>query len=238
MSTKRVRSSILLMASLWLGGVASARAVEPGFYAGVTGGQVSFGLPQRNIDSILTKVLGLDPGFELLASPSQLDSAIDTHASGLSGLIGYRINRGLAVEVAYVDLGTLTYSASGTGVKFVEDVLTPIDFTADLETGVSGEALSLLVDLFPPNRWALFLRGGLFFARTKPSSRVSAGGIVSDLGFDSESSTDYLIGVGTTAHFTDRWSVRLEYERFLNVGNSPRTENDISLVSLGLLVEF
>lgn len=238
MEKKRTRICILLTAFLWLGTAPLARAAEPGFYIGITGGQTSFGLARREIDFKLTKTLGLDPGFELLASPSELHSEIDTHASGLTGLVGYRINRGFAVEAAYVNLGDLTYQASGTGVKFVEGILTPVAFTADLKTRVSGEAISLLADLFPPKRWELFLRGGVFLADTRPTSHVLAGSVVSDLGLGSESSTDFLVGVGTAAHLTDRWAIRLEYERFLNVGKSPGTKNDISLTSLGLLMHF
>lgn len=238
MGRMRVRTSILLMVSLWLGTAASTAAVEPGFYAGVTGGRASFGWSRREIDLTLTKSLGLDPAFELLAAPSELHSEIDTHASGITGLVGYRINRGFAVEAAYLDLGDLTYRASGRGVKFVEGILIPVDFTANLNAKVSGVALSMLADLFPPKRWEVFLRGGLFFANTKQSSRVSTGGFVGDFGSGSESTTNALAGVGTAMHVSDRWELRLEYERFLNVGAPTLTKNDIALISLGLLVHF
>jgi len=238
MENNRLQTCIALTASLWLGSVAAAGAAEPGFYVGLTGGQASFGLTQHEIDLTLTKALELDQRFELPGVSSILDSQIDDHTSGVTGLVGYRINRGLAVEAAYVDLGKLTYRASGTGVRFVEGHLVPVDFSAHLSTEVTGTTVSLLVDLFPPKRWEVFLRGGVLFAQTKRDSSVSTDSFVGDLGFGSESSSDLLIGVGTALNLTDRWAVRLEYERFLNVGESPGTESDISLISLGLLVHF
>jgi opacity protein-like surface antigen len=239
---KRFRTCILLTAALWLVTVAATRAVERGFYIGIAGGQTSFGLPQHQVDANLSTALSLDPRFEFAGRPSQINSQIDTHASGLSGLVGYRINRGLAVEAAYVDLGSLTYRASGTGATFDGDQLIPVDFSARLNTDVTGTAVSLLASLFPPGRWEVFLRGGVLFAQTKPSFHASTssstGQFDGELGPGSESSTDLLAGVGTTLHFTDRWAARLEYERFLGVGASAVTENDISLVSLGILVHF
>ena len=238
MEMKRVRTGILLMVFLWIAAVVSAPAADSGFYIGITGGKSSFGLTQRELDLNLRKALELDNGFALPFVDPRLDSLIDTHSSAFTGLVGYRINRGVAVEAAYVDLGKTTYRASGVGTRFVEGRLTPVEFNANLKTEVSGAALSLVADLFPPKRWELFLRGGVFFADTKRSSRVVAGSFVTDLGVGSETSTDFLVGIGTTRHFTNRWSARLEYERFLNVGGSDLTENDITLVSLGLLMHF
>ena len=238
MGRMRARTCILMMVSLWLGTVTSTAAVEPGFYLGVTGGHASFGWTRGEIDRTLTKALGLDPAFELLATPSELDSEIDTHTSGITGLVGYRINRGIAIEAAYVDLGKLTYRATGTGVRFVDFNLTAVDYSANLSTEVTGTAISILADLFPPKRWEVFLRGGLFFADSKQSSRVSTDGFIGDFGSGSERTTNALAGIGTAMHFSDRWAVRLEYERFLNVGAPALEKNDIALISLGLLVHF
>lgn len=242
MAEKRLATCILIVGTVWLAAVAPAGAADSGFYVGVTAGQTSFDLTRYGIDRALESMLESDPRFELPLVDTPFDGPLDTNDASFSGLIGYRINRGFSVEVAYLDLGGVTYSASGTAVRFVDDVLVPAAFTADVSIDVAGAAISVVANILPPKRWELFVRGGVFLADVSPTIRATTelpeGSFTGDPGPGSESSTDTLFGAGVAFHVTDRWAARLEYERFLSVGGSALPIDDVELVNLGLLMRF
>lgn len=238
MKTKSVRTGVLSVVLFWLAAAVSTQAAVPGFYIGITGGNASFGLTQRQFDLTLFNELELSQGLHLPRDASRFESRIDSDTSVFTGLVGYRLNRRVAFEAAYVDLGRVKYRAFGTTARFIQGVLTPIYFNANLRSEVSGPAFSVLANLFPPKRWEVFIRGGVFFAYTKESFRAVSDMFTVDLGSGSETSTDWLAGVGVTLHLSGRWSTRLEYERFLDVRASAATENDVALISLGLLMHF
>lgn len=233
METKKLRTGMLVLTLLWFGTMASVEAVEPGFYFGAGAGQTTFDAAQREIDTAVSDAFFSELGLLFIPEP---EASLDDHDTGFTGLVGYRFNRALAAEAAYVDLGELTYTA--TGRAGVLGGMTTVPARADLNVETTGVAVSLLGILPSSERWELFLRGGVFLADTETVFTGSAGTFSADFGSASESSTDYLAGIGATVHFGKRWSARAEYRRFLDVGDEDVSERDIELLGLSLLLRL
>jgi hypothetical protein len=80
-------------------------------------------------------------------------------------------------------------------------------------------------------KFDVYGRAGVYFADTVRT--LSFGSTQNER---AESTEEALWGVGAQWRAFDRWSVRLDYHRFEDVGSSNRTgEADIELWSLGIL---
>jgi hypothetical protein len=77
---------------------------------------------------------------------------------------------GLMPEAAFVDLGSIAGALTDSSGLTLADV--------QLQFSVKGETLAA-VGILPLGRWDLFLKGGVFFADTRLSTRVGANQSVS-----------------------------------------------------------
>jgi opacity protein-like surface antigen len=209
-------------------GSAPALAADSGFYVGATAGQSLFHQDRNDADGAILDAFSSN-GFGVASGSSSLDKT----DFAFSGLLGYRVMPGFAIEAAYVDLGKLNYKFSGTVVDFQS-----FSATANLTAEAKGPTLSALGILPVSPSWEVYGRLGAFFSKVTLTADISVNGLH---GSDSESanSVDGLIGVGTAWHLGKNLALRAEYTRFANVGDKDKTgETNIDLFNLGVTYSF
>ena len=188
---------LLAAAALGLGAlVAFSQASAQGFYLGAS--------------------VGTTDAEDGIAVPDLITSgSVDGKDSGLKLFGGYEFTKNFALEMAYVDLGTLSYSGTFGGL--------PVTGGKVDTTGFNVSAVGNL----PLNpSFSLFAKVGLFFWDAKASD-VTGGTPFSA----SDNDTDVSFGFGGAYHFNKNFSVRAEWEQFKAVG-------DISLLSVGVAYKF
>lgn len=140
---------------------------------------------------------------------------VDGKDSGFKLFGGYQFTKNLAAELAYVDLGTLTYSGTFLGAPVTN---------GRLET--TGLNMSL-VGTFPVNpSFSLFAKAGIF-VWTADARDVTGGAPFSG----SQDDSDLSFGFGGAFQIGPRLSLRGEWERYEAIDN-------ISLLSIGLAYGF
>ena len=144
---------------------------------------------------------------------------------------GYELMRYLAFEFGYENLGKYTASASGTARG------TSTATTASSRFEAKGFNFSV-VGMFPfTNELGVFARFGTFRWNVDASASTPNGGVsVKDTkpGF-----TPNNVGLGLKYSMNKTMDLRLEWERFKDVGDGLVTgQGDIDRMSLGLLYRF
>jgi OOP family OmpA-OmpF porin len=128
---------------------------------------------------------------------------------------GYQLNRNLALELGYANLGEVALSGFG--------------FNADIETTV-WELVG--VASYPiNNQFSLYGKLGLFRAETDLSSNFGASG--------DESTNGLTFAFGVRYDFTRQIGLRAEWQRYSGI-DAPQDlgESDIDVLSVGVVVRF
>ena len=138
---------------------------------------------------------------------------------------GYQFNRHLAVEAGYTDLGEVGVSGVLSGVS----VRGTVEVTAFELMGVGSIPLM--------DRFSLYGKLGLYHAETKQNVTGSLGTVtVTDN--DKEKNTDLTFAFGARFDITRNLGVRAEWQRYLDVGGGEIGEDDVDVLSVGLLFRF
>ena len=150
------------------------------------------------------------------AMPDLITSGtVDGGDSGTKLFGGYRFTQNIALELAYVDLGKLSYSG----------LFGPLTVTNGT-VKTSGFAVSA-VGLLPLNQgFSLFGKAGVFSWEAKARD-ITGGAPFAAL----EDGSDLFIGLGAAFDVTRNFSVRAEWELYEAVDR-------ISLLSVGFAVKF
>jgi len=219
---------ILALAALAALSTTPAVAQDRGFYWGFDAGQYQYNLDQNGIDTSLVDGLESE-GFDVLSGRSQTSE--DGFTWGLT--LGYQFFRYLAVEAAWVDLGSAEYKAS---LELADDGLVlPID--TKITTDSAGATLSALGILPFAGNWQVFGRAGMYFAGNDLDVTVSSGDLGTS-GEDSDNTQEFYWGVGG-GYTAGQWTTRLEYQQYMDVGDDSTTgETDISRITLGAIYRF
>jgi opacity protein-like surface antigen len=226
----------LLLGVLCLAATAGARAQsathsDEGFYVGVGFGTSTFDQSKADFDA---GVLGsfTDAGFTVLNPVSKLDDS----STEIHGAVGYRLNSYFGFELGFVDVGKLHYSATMT--LSGGDLPSPSPSSISGEVSSKGPVLSVLGTIPLRKRWEVFGRAGLFYADTTIGVSATISGVSSSSSISARS-TDWVVGIGGAFNASRRFSVRLEYQKFKNVGDPDRTgEGDVDAIDLGLLIRL
>jgi opacity protein-like surface antigen len=224
---------------------AVAQSAETGFYLSGFGGQAVAHVDDRPVELNGQLIIVSPPG-----TSTAVDAvSVDRNDAAFGGMVGYRAGRFVAFEAMYVNLGESKYRPafrfSGVVAEVTPRPLPPpflglypgdaVSFRAidppSITTSTRGPALSALA-LWPvAEKFDVYGRAGVYFADTVRT--LSFGSTQNER---AESTEEALWGVGAQWRAFDRWSVRLDYHRFEDVGSSNRTgEADIELWSLGIL---
>ncbi|HMN47269.1 MAG TPA: outer membrane beta-barrel protein [Povalibacter sp.] len=223
----------------------AAWGADSGFYFGVLGGASDY---EFRSPSAPTAVLpqpvnsfAPDPSAWLTTVPPAVSAPIiggavaflpigwlpgdDSDGNAWGVTAGYRIVRYAAVELNYLNLGTLKESDT----VFIYPIPSTTEFRRELET--TGPTLSVLGTLPIVGGWSIYARVGVLFADMNLKSSIGAA-----TGDTSFASRNMLWGAGTQFDWGDHWSVRLDFQRFESVGDVFQAgEADIDLLNLGVL---
>ena len=207
------------------------QAAEQGWYFGGGLGQVNYGSLTREslvlgllVDQQGSATIGEQIGTN--ASSAAGDSLdVDDSDVGWGATVGYRIFDYAAVELSYLDLGTL---------RAREGLTLPFDPPATLElkqaVRTNGAAISILGILPVSEHWDVFARAGLLMANQELT--VSSGGsalIPSFHSSDENASNTALWGAGVQYNWAS-WCVRLDFQRYSGMDLA-----DIDLLGLSVL---
>ena len=207
-----------------------ALAADDGWYAIAFGGQSSAeGTSQSATDESVVTLFN-DIGLDVVEATSSLDDS-DT-AFGLT--LGYQVNENFATELSYVDLGDLDYNATGT----VTDGFTDFPASVSLNSSAQGPVFSVLGILPIGDRFSVYGRAGLALMDCEGTATVSIDD-VTESASDSTTRSNGMFGVGGEFNVSQRFGVRLEWNRYANVGSDEIIgETDVDLITLGLRVSF
>lgn len=219
---------ILALAVLAALSTTPAVAEDRGFYWGFDLGQYQYNLDQNDIDTSLVDSLE-SGGFDVLSGSSETSE--DGFTWGLT--LGYQFFRFLAVEAAWVDLGSAEYKASVE----VDDGTFIIPLDTKITSDSSGATLSALGILPFASNWQVYGRAGVYFANNDLDVSASSGDIGVS-GEDSDNTQEFYWGLG--AGYTQaQWTLRLEWQQYMDVGDESTTgETDIDRITLGAIYKF
>lgn len=250
MKNMRVVASLFL-----LGTAATAGAADNGFYFGVAGGQARYDFEPMRIPQLagwgpivpggvltvtppnVVPVFGMTPSLPVpgesfyravAAEPLRVFwiPGQDDEATTWNVLAGYRFLRYAAVEIAYHDLGTLHDYSPARSIG----PLTTIEVKSVMES--TAATLSLLGELPITDMWSVYLRAGGMFADQEVSRRFGSSAHFNE-SYDSEV---FLYGIGTQLDFGAHWTVRLDFQRYDDVGKGNGIgEADVDSLTLGVL---
>ncbi len=141
----------------------------------------------------------------------------DDSDTGIKLFGGKQVTKNWGGEFGFIDLGEATLSAPIGTAKFEADGF----FLAGTGTIPFGQK----------EKFALF--GKLGVLRWDVTANVTGLGSASDDGFSP------MFGIGLKYDFTERFGIRGEWERFLDVGDAaPTLEFDVDLITVGVVVWF
>lgn len=186
---------------------ATSEATAEGWY-------VELGIGQSRVTDFACRPRGFLP---LTCNDDATDTGYSLHA-------GYWLNENVALEFGYTYLGFAT--ADGT-----VNLPPTVSFNADFESW--GYDVAVL-GLWPVgNRVSLYGRAGIWRWTHEASAFVGGG-----VGFDSESEsgTDPFYGFGAELDVNPRVRVRIQAERFLDVGGNETGQSDVDLLSVNLVL--
>jgi len=199
----------------------AAQGQSQGWYIGAGGG----GTKANNAGSCSDLNGTFDPGFSCTSN--------DT-STGWKVFAGYQFNPYLAAEGGYADLGSFKVSASGS--------ITAIPATlsgSDKATGFNLDAVGIL----PLGEgFGLLGRLGVFAWKLDATSTQTGGGLFppgsTATTSNSPTGTSADFGVGVKYDFNGVGGVRVEWQRFKNIGNDNTGKSDIDLISASVLYRF
>lgn len=165
----------------------------------ISAGELKSGLEAAGATGVVTSVDNTDTGWKLFG--------------------GYRFNKNIGVEAAYVNLGSLTGNAT-----YATLVGSPLRLSADAD----GFLYSVVGTLPVSGAVAVFGKVGIF------AWNVDATGTASLVPFNaSGDGTDLAYGLGVNWKISKSLGLRTEWERFQDL-----SDVDVDLLSLGATFHF
>lgn len=203
-------------------GAPNVHAADSGWYIGGAIGQskrdASSSDVARDVADIAEEVSG-DTVLGVVASVDNTDTGWKLYA-------GYQINRNFALEAGYADLGKITGEGTATLTDSGGDY--QVDWSGNMK--VKSWSFSVVGSVPVSERFSVFGKLGIQHWQQKISG---ISGLTSDS--EKESGTDPLWGLGVKFDMSKQLTLRAEWERFQDVGES---KQDIDLLSLGLMYSF
>lgn len=228
----RLLASCVAAGALYVGSICGAHAAETGLYFGIAGGTASADLSKNDLDDVYQSALIADD-YDVLAYDSKLD---DSDASW-GAQIGYQWGAYFAAEIGYVDLGKALYEADFT----VEDLLPPGGTgTGSVRTRFrsAGPTVAVLGLLPLGEKFDVHGRAGILFARTRITEQARDFDTGEVLGSQDirGNSKDLFAGIGGAWHINPNYTLRVDYQRYLDVGDDEDTlEADVDQLAVSIL---
>jgi len=171
-------------------------------------------------------------GFSLGQSSADVDctgaTSCDDSDSSWKIFGGYQLNRNVAIELGYGDLGKVSVGTPAfvfLGIP-IPAANTTIESTVFELVGVGSLPVA--------ERFSLFGKIGLYRSDTDIKIAFANGASSSD----SDDNIDLTFGVGARYDFTRNLGVRAEWQRYSSVKAADFGESDIDVMSVGLIWKF
>lgn len=205
-----------ILSCMILAAMTSSRAQsdDAGWYLGGNIGQTRTDIDEQRIaDSLLQNGLS-----NTLVKDDSTDS-------GYKLFSGYQFNRYLALEGGYFDLGEFNFTSTTQPAGTFNGKLEAHGFNMDL------------VGTIPfTEKFSAFGRAGITYVQTK--NTFNGTGAVQVLSpNEKERDTHLKIGAGLQYAFNEKWSMRLEAERY-RINDVVGHTGDLDLLSVGLVYRF
>lgn len=173
------------------------------------GGYAGVGFGQASVD--------VDCDLDISCSKEDSDTALKIFG-------GYQFNPNFAIEVGYYDLG----EASITGTDSLFGTVTS-------KAEASGFNFAIVGSFPVAERFTLMGKAGFFRWDMDASANSSVFGSASA----NETGFDPMFGIGGAFNFSEALGIRVEYEKFLDVGDENTTgQSDVDLLSASLVFRF
>jgi opacity protein-like surface antigen len=190
----------------------TAAADDSGWYVGAGLGEVDYG--KHGI---------LHYGSQALDA-TVIDDSDAPLSSSISLAFGYRLNRYLSLEAAYMRNDPTSYALTDdAGARF-----------GTYEFRSEGASLAV-VGTLPLGNWELFARAGVLYADTDAR-------LVTDFGtlWSAEAQSAEALGtIGAAYNFTDHWQARFDYTYVRDAGQPHETGHvDVEVKTLGFTYRF
>jgi opacity protein-like surface antigen len=182
---------------------------------------------------------------ETLINISSLNTDFDDTDAAWKLTAGLRINRALALELSYVDLGKATTATRGLG----GEPALPFGFIVGRK--VTGLGLDLVGSVpVIPRYLDVIGKVGVYRTTLKADATLEGNIVFSNNPGDTHRSAERKedtthLGIGLQHAITPRWSVRAEYERFFSIGKpfqiggvGTTGEADIDVAWIGIVGNF
>jgi OmpA-OmpF porin, OOP family len=214
-----------LVCSLFAAFPGNAFAVESYWYLGS-------GVGQSRITATTTEI---EEGFLIDDAFVATGTTLDKTDTGWKAYIGYRFSRFFALEGGYADLGEASFNTTIVSAPPPFDTLTP--FPLHATATANGAMLSAVLHLPLAESVSLFVKAGAFRWQAEFTEEIPGFGTRVNR---TEKETDAAYGAGTEFRLTGTVRLRVEYERFKDVGKGigGREGRDIDYASAGLLFAF
>jgi len=172
-------------------------------------------------------------------------SSLDDSVSVWGAQIGYRFGKFLATEVGYAKLGEASYRLPIGVTETLTNLSTGAsvsgDFAAEraMQFTSAGPTLSALGMMPIGQAIDLHVRAGIYLADTRVTNRIrdvefNTGNIAH--GRVDASQTEIFGGIGGAWNINENFTLRAEYQRYLDVGDDKKTgESDIDVFNLSVL---
>lgn len=213
---------------------AVASAAELGFYVGGQYGQSSRDDVRTSLDALTTDVYRA-----ISFVPDTRSGAVDSDDTVWGFFGGYRLFENLAFEAGYMTVSKDVLRERSSGTYFdPEDGPVPENWTMSVGVQTKGFALSALGVLPITYNLELYARGGVLFgSNTESIYGTNQDGFPIGTQF-SESSTDFLAGIGAGYTLAEVYQLRAEFQRIFDAGASEFGEADVDLLTVGITVKF
>lgn len=214
MLRKTVIAALLIGSSFVVSNVMAAD--EAGWYVGASLGRSSI-----DIDTNKVVAAAVAAGFATATATA------DTSDTAYKLFAGYKVNRNFAVEGGYTDLGKASISMTTTG---------PV---ASINAEAKATAWEVnAVGILPINEnFSVFGKLGYHWDDVKAKAAAISGGAGVAINKD-YSGNDFKFGVGAEYNINRNVGLRLEFERYNNVGSSTSGGQDVDVASLGMAYRF
>jgi len=229
-----MKTKIALIAAMALVAT-SAVAADSGFYAGAGIGYGKINVDNDKIDNQFNNF------FDLEGAPFEIaKSDVAQGATPYSLTVGYKWMPYFATELSYIDIGNADYTGKVYDNEFDEYV-----GKVKGQWNAKGWPVSVL-GIWPiDDSWSVFGRLGVFIGDVKLNAKavydggeLICGEDACAKGHESQSSTEFIGGVGTDFNFMDTWTARLEWQAMPSLGNDDVGDGNWNNFQFSILYNF
>lgn len=213
---KRAKLFAIALGSFIAAAPVLCNAQDVGWYIGGSFGNSESGIDEQSFQSLVASA-----GFgNTISGSDEKDSAFKVFA-------GYRFNRHFALEGGYLDLGSFSVTTRITSGA------PPQDLTGVVETKDGLHLAGVGILPIGDSKFSVFGKAGLYSIKSTTKFNGAAGSVEAE----SDRKEDLMFGLGASYDFAKNFGVRVEYERFMDVGTQ-NNQGDIDLMSIGLVYRF